>query len=191
MGAPKLKDTLARGNGGPKVFIDELEAQRLVMIYRVYNRNIKDLWYTFGNVLGPMVRGDNGMLLEHVPGLVYDPLGIRLPTGMRIYYPELQIDGSGFTYKSRRERKHIYGGKVVENVTQALARAVIAEHMLEIGKHYKVALQVHDEIVCVVPHNQANQAERDIKDIMSTPPGWAPSLPIACEIGQGESYGAC
>jgi DNA polymerase len=87
-------------------------------------------------------------------------------------------------------QSHLYGGKVTENVVQALARIVVSEQMVAIrNAGYHVAFQVHDENVCVVPEHKAEQAMKDIVEIMSTAPDWAPDLPVACEAGVGLNYG--
>ena len=59
--------------------------------------------------------------------------------------------GVEYTYKVRRGRNRIYGGKVIENVCQAVARCIIGEQMLKIAKKYRVVLTVHDSVVCCVP----------------------------------------
>jgi DNA polymerase I-like protein with 3'-5' exonuclease and polymerase domains len=75
-------------------------------------------------------------------------------------------------------------------VVQALARIVVSGQMLAIrDAGYHVAFQVHDENVCVVPEDQAEQAQKDIEEIMSTAPAWAPDLPVACDIGMADTYG--
>jgi DNA polymerase I-like protein with 3'-5' exonuclease and polymerase domains len=61
--------------------------------------------------------------------------------------------------------------------------------MAKIGRRYPVALQVHDEVVCVVPEEQAEACEKYMTHVMSTPPKWAPDLPVACEAGVGHNYG--
>jgi DNA polymerase len=85
----------------------------------------------------------------------------------------------------------IWGGSVVENVVQALARIIVGEQMLEVSKKYRPVLTVHDAVVCVVPTPEVKLANDFIVDIMSTPPGWASGLPVACEAHYGESYGDC
>jgi hypothetical protein len=77
----------------------------------------------------------------------------------------------------------------VENVTQAVARVVVTEQMTKIGRRYPVALQVHDEVVCVVPEDEAEACRDYMVAVMSTPPKWAPDLPVACEAEIGYSYG--
>jgi len=83
----------------------------------------------------------------------------------------------------------IYGGKVTENLIQALARIVIAEQMTKIGQHYHVAFQVHDEIIITAPVSDASNAEQLLVQTMSTPPVWAQGLPVACESGMADTYG--
>jgi DNA polymerase len=83
----------------------------------------------------------------------------------------------------------IYGGKVTENLIQALARIVVAEQMAKIGQHYHVAFQVHDEIIITAPAEEATHAQQLLEGIMSTPPVWCPDLPVACESGVATTYG--
>jgi DNA polymerase len=88
-------------------------------------------------------------------------------------------------------RTKIYGGKVIENVCQAIARCIISWQMLRIAKKYKVALTVHDSIVCAVKETEKEEASSYIETVMKTPPEWATGLPLNCDIGIGRSYGEC
>ena len=134
----------------------------------------------------------------------YDSEGIILPNGLRIRYPELRRTSEGFKYISnaRTYRKlmttgsledkdwtKIYGGKVTENVVQALARIVVSEQMIEIGKYYQVLFQVHDEIIVCQMQKNKSDTQQHIETIMSTSPRWAQGLPVACESGVGFNYG--
>jgi DNA polymerase len=85
----------------------------------------------------------------------------------------------------------IYGGKVIENLCQALARCIIAEQMVQISKRYRVVLTVHDAIVSVVREEEVDEARAYIETCMRTAPAWAKGLPLNCESGVGESYGEC
>ena len=78
---------------------------------------------------------------------------------------------------------------MTENIIQALAAIVIREQMASIGQHYHVAFQVHDEIIITAPEADAPKAEAKLVEIMSTPPKWAPGLPVACESGAAANYG--
>jgi DNA polymerase len=96
-----------------------------------------------------------------------------------------------FSYKSRKETIYIYGGKVVENVIQAIARCIVAEQMLRISKKYKVALTVHDAVMCVVKDSEVEQAAAYVEECMRWTPDWANGLPVNCELGWGKSYADC
>lgn len=191
-----------------KVVIDEHEAQRIVHVYRQKYHRIQALWNWCNMALGDMVMGRSG----NINGiLMYDADGFVLPNGMRLGYTGLRQTSNGYEYISdaRSYRKmvemrlrgeavddlpwnNIYGGKVVENLVQALAGIVVREQMVKIGQAgYHVAFQVHDENVCVVPEGIAAHAEQHIVQIMSTPPKWAPNLPVACEAGTASNYGDC
>ena len=99
--------------------------------------------------------------------------------------------GLEFSYKTRRGYTRIYGGKIIENVCQAIARCIIGEQMLQIAKKYKVVLTVHDSIVCCVRDEEVAEAQEYIEGCMRWTPDWAEGLPVNCESGKGKSYGEC
>ena len=118
--------------------------------------------------------------------------GFLLPSGLYLNYPDLKKDSEDeWSYASRRGRIKIYGGKIVENLCQALARCVIGEQMLRIAKRYRVALTVHDAVMAVVKEEERDEAIKYIAECMSWRPKWAQTLPLACEIGAGNSYSDC
>lgn len=203
MGPPKFQHSLA--TGFISVHVEAHEAQQIVNLYRNKYHRIQALWNRCGHALNGLLAGEKGNMCDLIP---YDADGLILPNGLRIRYPALRRTNNGFEYINdpRTYRKFIkarvmgderpelswtrlYGGKVVENITQAVARIVVAEQMVKVGRRYPVALQVHDEIVCVVPEAQAEECKRFMIEVMSTPPKWAPDLPVACEADVGLNYG--
>jgi DNA polymerase I-like protein with 3'-5' exonuclease and polymerase domains len=204
MGGEKFRRTLALA----KIEIDEFEAERIVRLYRQKYFKITQLWQVCGGALTNMMQGRGGSINDR---LTYDNTGILLPNGLKITYPALRQTGSGFEYinDARIFRKYlkdrvlglpcddlpwikIYGGKVVENLVQALAGIIVRGQMVDIGlAGYFVAFQVHDENVCVVPSEGADAAEAHIIRLMSKAPAWAPDLPVACEAGRATNYGDC
>jgi DNA polymerase len=129
-----------------------------------------------------------------VPGLMtLEPFtGISLPNGLMQSYPELTRHSSGeFTYKTRTGMNRLYGGKVAENLCQAVARCIIGEQMIQIEKLYRVVLTVHDAIACIVPEDDAAYAKEYIEACMRMPPAWAKGLPLDCESGMARTYGDC
>jgi DNA polymerase I-like protein with 3'-5' exonuclease and polymerase domains len=71
---------------------------------------------------------------------------------------------------------------------QALARIAVLDQAVTISRRYKVAMLVHDEVVCCVPEDQAEACEKYMLETMSIPPTWAPTLPVAAETGVAKVY---
>jgi len=204
MGPAKFRDTLAQA----KIFIDESEAKRIVYLYRDRYPHIKRLWDICGRALTSMTTGQSGVIANILP---FAPDGIALPNGMKIRYNLLRATDNGFAYISdaRTHSKYvkakvtgtgiedlpwtnIYGGKMVENIIQALARIVVTDQMLDINAAgHRVVFQVHDENIICVADAEVVAAQQVIERAMSVPPAWAPDLPIACESGVGVNYGEC
>ncbi len=185
MGAQKFQNQL-------KTFGFDMElheARRVIQVYRETNSDIKDLW---ANAQLFLKDGD-AFGKEGVLGT--EEWDIILPSGLRLRYDDLQFtvdDGKyDFDYKTRRGRVRIYGGKVIENVCQAIARCIIGEQMLQIAKRYRVVLTVHDSIACCVKDEEVDEAQKYVEECMRQPPEWAEGLPIDCESGKGKSYGEC
>ena len=198
MGSDKFEDTLRRAN----TIIDEIEAKRIVYFYRNKFAAIKGLWRECDVMLTNMVAGESGVIRGQ---LSYSPNGIELPNGMVIRYNGLCQGKDGYQYiaNAREFRKlansedsinwtNIYGGKVTENIVQALARIVVSEQATAITQAgFPVVLQVHDENVCVPVLSQVDLAQQVMERVMSTPPPWALLLPVACESAIGDNYGEC
>jgi len=173
------------------------EARRVINIYREANWKISQVWREAQNMVRYLANGDTLQFgLEGVLEVDGYEKAIRLPSGLLLRYDDLkaEYDEEGkleYTYKTRRGRTRIYGGKVIENVCQAIARCIIGEQMLQIAKRHRVVLTVHDSVVCCVPDAEVAEAQAYIEECMSWTPDWAAGLPINCESGTGKSYGEC
>lgn len=194
MGPQKLQQTLKQGTMGPPVDISEDECRRIVGIYRQKNWKIKAFWKKMDQMITNMTLG-----IESKEGPLECGKGyLRLPNGMFLQYfglhgtAEITRDDlvmTETTYLTRTGRTKLYGGLLTENVVQALSRIIIAEQMLKVhDAGYRLVTMTHDELVCVVPKKQANKALKEIIAIMSTPPVWAPDLPLAAEGGFDDCY---
>jgi DNA polymerase len=191
-GAAKLRHTLK--TQPPGADLSEEECKRIVDLYRQENDKITDLWQECDNALRDMMswsdRKRSYSIGKHDVLFVSDT-GIHLPNGLRIRYKNLRNEDNKIVYDSRKGRVSIWGGAMVENVVQALARIIVGEQMLKINKRYRPVLTVHDAAVIIAPKNELNEALAFITQVMSTPPSWAEGLPVACEAKHGESYGEC
>ena len=165
------------------------EARRVIKIYREANYKINELWRDAQRYLQSATAFGLKDVLKIEDGTII------LPSGLKLRYEDLQFDqtdkGVEFHYKVRRGRNRIYGGKVIENVCQAIARCIIGEQMLQIAKKHRVVLTVHDSVVCCVKDEDVVEAQEYIEECMRWTPDWAKGLPINCESGTGKSYGDC
>jgi DNA polymerase I-like protein with 3'-5' exonuclease and polymerase domains len=192
MGAPKFQAQLQ----GMDVYVELDEARRIIDIYRETNWAISQLWRAAGNTIQYMAQGDSiqfgreGVLQVDAPKNC-----IILPSGLPMFYHGLVGEKSEFgyeyTYRTRKGPNRIYGGKVVENVCQAIARCIIGHQMILLAKRYKAVLTVHDSIITCVSDEELDEARAYMEWCMRQTPDWANGLPITCESGTGKSYGEC
>jgi len=178
-----------------KVEVSEEESKRIILIYRETYPQIPLLWKDGQKALVAMFMDQIGTLPQDKARLrVSGASGIELPNTFHIRYNNLRlmVNPQGkeeFTYDIKNKVTRIYGGKVIENVCQALARIIIGEQMLAIAKRYKVALTVHDAITCVVPAHEAEEAKAFVTSCMRERPAWCKDLPLDCKVKLSTRYG--
>jgi DNA polymerase len=191
-GAAKLRHTLK--TQPPGADLSETECKRIVDLYRTTNDKIVRLWRDCDQAL-KNISGWTGEMKEYFLGehkaVRVNNNGILLPNGLYIRYPNLRLVEDKMTYDSRKGAVSIWGGAVVENVVQALARIIVGEQMLRLRERYRPVLTVHDAAVIVAPTDEVQDALAFIKQVMSTPPDWCSDLPVSCEAKFGLSYGDC
>jgi DNA polymerase len=150
-------------------------------------------WQTASRMIARLAGGPS---LEWGPMLVKDGR-IYLPNGAWLDYTTLEYDTAwqgdpraAWKIKNRQGWTKLYGGKLVENVVQALARVVLSQAMLRIADlGYKIATCTHDEIVVVVSKDENPEDDYfTCKAEMETPPAWLPGLPLKVEGGVSERY---
>jgi DNA polymerase len=188
MGAEKFQAQL-------KTFNVELplgECKRIISVYRATYPKIPQLWNSASRALQAL-KTQRTSQLGREGVLTVDLLGIKLPNGMYVRYPNLREDDGQMVYDTKRGRAtlatRIYGGKVIENVCQALARIVIGEQMLMVARRLRVVMTVHDAVGAIAPVEQAGEAREFVEQCMRMRPKWAPGLPLNCESKMGASYG--
>ena len=192
MGAAKFQLQLKTFN----VDTDLDECKRIIDVYRETYSSIPALWRQAQRCLESILT-KKACNFDAVGAVLFDPRqnGFLLPSGLWQRYEGLRKVDDGqsvqYEYNTRKGVVKIYGGKIVENICQAVARCVIAEQMLRISKRYRVVLTVHDAIACIAPEAEAAEAQRYVEGCMRWRPAWAATLPLNCESGMGKSYGDC
>ena len=197
MGAIKFQAQLK--NFGVEVGVEE--AKRIIDTYRTTYPKIVALWKDAGTALKAILQKQHTTLGRDGVLQIEGEDGVRLPNGLYIRYPNLRMyqsedsEKAELVYDTKKGKavipNRIYGGKLIENVCQALARIIIGEQMLMVAKKYKVVMTVHDAIASIVPEHEIETAVEYVELCMRLRPKWASELPLNCEAGYGRSYGEC
>jgi DNA polymerase len=190
----------SKNQTGTMIELSDVDAMRVVNTYRTKYAFIPATWQLLNssgiNVLA------NGGQFQFGPCL-FEKGSIRLPSGLRLWYPDMAQEPDEKTgrvewrFSYAGKRKKIYGGKLLENMMQALARIHTFDAALRIQRRSRVELgvtirlkqQAHDENGFVVPKPLVPDFKVIAMTEMCTRPFWAPNLPLAAEIGVGSSYG--
>lgn len=178
--------------GALNMGIEEKELKGLVDMWRSANPAIVKAWYTIQNAAIDAVETGEPVTIMHGIKLFVknDILFIELPSGRRLSYIEPRVKegkfGPALTYKGMDQTtkqwktQDTYGGKLVENIVQAIARDSLAEALLKIdAAGFKIVMHVHDEVVIEADEDSLDLSA--INRIMSEPISWAPGLPLTAD----------
>jgi DNA polymerase len=200
---------LALGYGGSKgalismgalnMGLTKEELPELVSAWRKSNSNIVKLWWDIERAAITAVKDKTVVTMQYGLKFYYKGgvLFIRLPSGRNLAYvrPRIEIDErfnkDKLTYEGIEGNKwgriSTYGGKLTENIIQAIARDCLAEALLRLDKAgYKIVFHVHDEVILDVPKDAGSLEE--VEEIMGLPIPWAPGLPLEAEAFETDYY---
>ena len=202
--------TLACGyQGGPNALIamgalksgiPEEELPRLVSQWRDANPNIKQLWYRAEKAAIMAIKNKSTVALAHGVRYRYKAgiLFADLPSGRSLSYinarlkPHPEFDKMSIVFdgmdqiKKQWTQQSTYGGRLVENLVQAIARDCLAENIKRLhDKNYDIVMHVHDEVIIDA---EMETKVKDICDVMGQPISWAPGLPLRADGYECEFY---
>ena len=180
--------------------LNDDEIKDIVTRWRESNPKIRDLWYAFDSAAVRVINCGGTIKVrcctfarEYDSTLGVSCLTVQLPSGRKLYYVDPAVGENrwgnpsitymGLNDKNKWARVETYGGKIVENVVQAIARDCLAqaiEHLEAAG--YPVVFHVHDEVVIdIAPFAGEEEMLDSVVKIMSTPIPWAPGLPLGAD----------
>ncbi|WP_251319882.1 DNA polymerase [Flintibacter muris] len=188
--------------------IPETDLPDIVSRWREANKRIRDLWYSMDNAAIQVITqggtvGINSLILsrEYDCNQGTDCMTITLPSGRKLYYVSPSIGQNqwdkpsiaymGMDQKTKRwKRIETYGGKLVENCVQAIARDCLADTIERLeAAGLPVIFHVHDEVVIdVAPWTDEDTMLDLVCSIMRTPISWAPDLPLNADGWVGHYF---
>jgi hypothetical protein len=202
--AEELSVVVASGMSRDDIAAHYAVSQRLIDVYREQNQDIVKFWARGEELIAAMCRGD---IVKFGPGEVFETRhnAVLLPSGRMLQYKGLRAaveeDKWGrlrtqYSYMGGavgKEVKSLYGGKLTENLVQAFCRDIVAVQAVELRwRHgYKIVTTTHDEIVIVTPQAKAEEARRNMVEVMSLTPSWCRGMPVNAEAHSGDNYGQC
>ncbi len=190
--------------GGKDMGLTDDEMKDIVSRWRKASPNIVQLWKDLEGCAKQAIRNRKAVKSKH-RGIIFDSNGkiftIQLPSGRKLYYCNPQLRSktvkrdNGETWqaesiiymgmdqvKKQWTRLDTYGGKLTENIVQAIARDLLAHSMLELDKKgFEIVMHVHDEVACEIHKSVADFKLETMCDIMSQPVKWAKGLPLAAD----------
>lgn len=191
-GAQTILNTAKLGIYGPPIYIDLEEATRWRDIYRRESPHVVNYWAEAGRMIARIAGGpplDWGPM--HIrDGRVYGPNGGYLHYETLEHYRDEEHDDAYWRIKTRRGWSRLYSGRLVENVTQFLARIVMSEAMVRIARAgYRILNCTHDELLILIPRDGREEGHLEYcKQEMKKTPAWLPDVPLDAEAHMGERY---
>jgi DNA polymerase len=193
LGKVKLLNTLIT-----KAKEEELEATftieqtaKWVDIYRNKHNDTKQYWYHLKSYFIPLIA--NGHASTYIAGCCkVKHQEIVLPNGLSLYYNQLQLnEAKEWWYVYGGRWKKLYGGKLLENLVQALDRVIVMDAAMRVFKRtgIRIAHQIHDELLYVVLASEVDSLKQIVLEEMQRRPSFALDLPLKAEAKIGDNYG--
>ena len=187
--------------GGERMGLSDTEMMSLVRKWRSANPAIVDMWKEIDEASKEAVRYQRPVSCT-CRNIIFDCNGefmtIQLPSGRKLFYygPKFKDKKIGCSTMPTRvlcyqgvvqETKQwgeidTYGGKLTENIVQAISRDLLGNSMLNLeANDYHPVCHIHDEVLCEVPEENAQAYYEEMASIMGTPPEWASDLPLRAD----------
>ena len=186
-----------RKMGGEQMGLSEKEMDEIVKKWRRSSPHVVKLWRELGDAAIEAidtrlkVKCRHGVSFKYAKGILF----MQLPSGRSLAYVQPRFDGQELTYMGMNqttrkwERTKTWGGKLTENLIQAIARDCLATSMQKIQKAgYHIVMHVHDEVIVEAPTDDAGGHLKRIEELMGEPIEWAPGLILTADGFTSEYY---
>jgi hypothetical protein len=186
----KSLEAIRHSGVGSELILDDHEALKIVNTYRSTYAGVPKLWKELNNAIS-ILAGSGGAY--SIGPCIFSAGKISLPNGLFLYYHNLHNTTDGWVYEHAGVPRRLYGGALLENIVQALARCIVMDAAAVIKRRtgMQLALQVHDALAYCVPIPLVTSVSNVMNEEMARRPTWAPNLPLASDLKWGLSYGEC
>jgi hypothetical protein len=168
-------------------------AKKIIDIYRETAHPVVSFWDMCSSLLEKSLYGGEEVVYKCV---TFRKEEIVLPSGMTLKYPNLRREVDKETKQSNWvygevgvKPTKLYAGKITNNIVQGTARVVMTDGMLRVHKRYPVVGTVHDELLCVVPDDEVEEAKEWVLEQMIAVPSYMQGIPLNSEVGAHRRYG--
>lgn len=173
--------------------LSEEELPDIVNRWRNSNKRIVDLWHTIQTCAINCLKFNNVQVMQKNIYFKYEKgnLVITLPSKRQLFYVDAKLEinkfgGESIVYMGQNqttkkwEKIPTYGGKLTENIIQAIARDCLAEALEHlVDNNYRALFHIHDEIIAEIPKNENNENDlQKMINLMCQGPAWAEGLPL-------------
>ena len=178
--------------GADRMGLSSEELTDIKVRWRDANKNIVRLWYAVGDAVIQAMNGNGTQFVQSLEirrewDMMYglDFISVKLPSGRKLFYPKPFLQQNKFNKDAlhyygvnqttkKWEVNSTYGGKLVENIVQAIARDCLAETLIRLyDRNYEVVMHIHDEVVIDAYDDEKLE---DVNNILAEPILWAPGL---------------
>jgi len=164
-----------------------VSAKKIIDMYRATAWPVVGFWGMCNDLIERSLVGGEEVRYKCI---TFKKEEIVLPSGMSVRYPHLRKTDEGWVYGAEGTKPtKLYGGKITNNIVQGTARVVMTDGMLRVSQRYPVVGTVHDELICVVPDAEAEEAKAWVLEQMVKEPSYLPGIPLNADVGAHRRYG--
>lgn len=201
MGWLKFQRTLksqSENQLGKRISLSDDDAEKIVNVYRRNFSAIPQTWHTLTGFL-PLLAGETTDPVDYkcvrfeVGRIILPSINGEIGKGLTLRYHNLKhdLEKGQWTFTYGKFPKFLFGGKLMENIAQALDRVLVMGAALRLQKRLaplRLALQAHDENVYIVPDSVVDVVKQILQQEMSRRPAWGLDLPLTSEVASGPNY---
>jgi DNA polymerase len=175
-----------------ELLIHSIAAKAIIDKYRSAASPVVDFWELLVSRIEPSLIG--GEEYNHKDVLLFRKNEIVMASGLSLKYHNMRKvkvpeEGVQYQYDVGNKVEKLYGGRMANHVTQGTARIVMTDAMLRVQKRYPVVGTVHDELLALIPEQEAEEGLAWVLAQMTMEPKWLPGIPLNADGGYAKRYG--